>query len=460
MKAIPFPEIKPDVELTAKQNEATEQMQRLLKRLAKGEIHRTLSIKDRTLLKNEGFAPDLVNNVVFKTMRLAEPEQQKYQDRLVVGFTDAAIDPSIYRCRLFSQKLSQASQGCCAFCQSELASTGSGQLYHFKPASIVEVNGQVFRSPYLDLAYQPENLHYCCRACAEDSKQAQFPTLQQAQSQVVNTALLLNPYTDEPTDFIGFNPLNGQAYPLDLLTPYLVETEKIAAEKVKEHLLANPLLIPNLVDFFADQPLNQATAAFVQWCKNVNPYQFKGYQTIEVFCLNRPALVTRRFERLQMIFASKNKTNVSSNSEYSSCIKDARSTWQATKNNAKYDWHNLYQQQLKLNSLDENKVIPEWMKSRLVYFVRETELNIKGKRRLVYLGDADFIYGSNNPEKSIFMPIDWRKDINNPIIVRTKQGQWQTSFIELAGSHPLEIYKLFSEHEVLIEGDYPPAQQS
>lgn len=458
MKAIPLPKITLSHDVKAKQSEATEQMQRLLKRVAKGEMHRTLSVKDRKLLKSEGFAPDLVNNLVFKTMRMPSSDNKGYQDHLVIGFTDAAIDPSIFRCDLFTSAIKEASQGCCAFCQSELASTSSGQLYHFKPAAIIEVNGQVFRSPYLDLAYQPENLHYACRGCTEEGKQAQFPTLSKPQGDNLNAPLLLNPYEDEPAEFIGFNPLNGQAYPLDLLTSYFVETKNVEAEKVKKHLLNNPELIPNLVDFFSNRPMNQLTSEFVQWCKTINPYEYKGFQTIELFRLNRSQIVARRWERLQMVFNTKSKTYLGS--EFSACVLDAINSWQATKKNAKYNWSETYKTPIKADESTQVTLIPEWLKSRLAYFVRESELDVKDKRRLIYLGEDDFLYGANNPEKSVFMPIDWLKDINNPVTIRSKQGQWQTNFTELAASHSLEIYKLFSENELLVEGDYQPAQHT
>lgn len=98
--------------------------------------------------------------------------------------------------------------------------------------------------------------------------------------------------------------------------------------------------------------------------------------------------------------------------------------------------------------------IPSWLMSSLSYLVLESELTLKNKRRIIFLHARDKVYGGNITEKCIFENINWQKDLSNIIKVRSKRNTWETSFVELAESRPLEIIELFANNEIWAEGDY------
>ena len=100
--------------------------------------------------------------------------------------------------------------------------------------------------------------------------------------------------------------------------------------------------------------------------------------------------------------------------------------------------------------------ISSWLMSTLRYVVFESELKMSGKRRIVYLNARDKLYGGDFTEKCVFEAIDWQKDLKNIIKVRSHRNIWETNFVELANSRPLEIIDLFEHNELWAEGDYPP----
>ncbi|XOV80983.1 MAG: hypothetical protein ACFHVJ_08535 [Aestuariibacter sp.] len=466
MIALRPPSVTFSGEDTAKQAAANKQMSDLLQRVAKGQLHRTLTTADRKLLENEGYAPDLINNLVYKTQRFKNGGLSDFTDKLVTGFTDAAIDPSIYASPAVTHALETNNQGKCAFCESHLSATDAGRVFHFRPVAILEQDHVITRSPYYKLAYDINNLHYACSACCESYKQAQFPVNGQrfpAIPVAQEKALLLNPYTDKPNDVIGFSPITGAAYALDVLQDYFEDSQKIAKADVKGYLLMNPKQIPDL--FKCPQSTTQADSevqqSFDSWCNNKEMTEYRGYQSIQLFGLNREALLYRRFHFLGMAYKQfQCESTDNSPIEYQGTYQDAVASWQenAKKDNAQQiDWNSLYgKNPYAVCAKSPKAVMPGWMKSRLCYFVRESELTVTGKRRIVYLGADDLIYGADIPEKSVFLSINWQSDIQNTLKVRNKKLTWETTFTELANSHPLEISKLFANNEIWAEGDYKP----
>lgn len=466
MIAISPPSIVYSDDDIAKQNAAKKQMSDLLQRVSNGEIHRTLTAADRTLLENEGFAPDLVNNLVYKTQRFAGGTLSEHTDKLVTGYTDAAIDPSIYASPENTHTLEVNNQGNCAFCDSHLSATDSGEVFHFRPAAILQQGNVITRSPYNGLAYDINNLHFACKGCCEHHKQSRFPVSGERYPAIPiadEKPMLLNPYSDQPADFICYSPLTGEAYPLDLLQDFFVDFKGMTKNDVKSYLLANPQALPEFPNeaHTSVEAETETQKAFINWLSKVDPAQYRGYQTIQLFGLNRESLLYRRFAALarQYIDFTAGKTAQEA-MEYRATCSDALNTWQEDAKKAvdqRVDWNAIYAMNpySRVSKSVKNN-IPDWMKSRLFYFVRESELTVSGKRRVVYLGADDFIYGSDNPEKSVFLSIDWQEDIKNPVKVRNKKFTWDTSFTELANSHSLEISKLFANNELWAEGDYEP----
>jgi len=177
MMPIVFSKAQLNQEESIKQRSARKQMQELMERLVDGEKYRTLTQKDRKMLLSEGYAKELVDNMVFITQRITISglENDKEQDKLVTGFTYAAFDSSLYACESLCSHSSGLTQGHCAFCESPLDVTDSGQLVQFRPAATLSEQKNTLRSPYFDLAYQQNNLVYSCRACHEHYKRDYFP---------------------------------------------------------------------------------------------------------------------------------------------------------------------------------------------------------------------------------------------------------------------------------------------
>ena len=453
-----------------KQGAAVKQMQDLIKRVSQGEKYRTLANADRRLLLNEGYAPDLVNNLVYISQRISNVGEADYQDQLITGYTDAAIDPSIYASQSVKSHLQNLNKGCCAFCESELSATNAGNIYQYRPASALQNLQQTIRSPYYNLAYQLDNLHYACLSCAQQFKQCHFPVLGKRYPDIKTTQekpLFIDPYKTNPNNYLGFNPINTQVYSLDLLQAFFNETQKMPVADVKDFLIANPQQIPDETDVknLSNKP---NTTEFENWIKAQDLTQYIGFQSIQGYGLNRPELLRRRFTHLQNLYhqylSNDSEPDVI---EYRGLSQDAIKSWTLHQEVAKLqdkipanieqpNWAKIYKKNpYSSNKVETSKYLPLWMQSRLVYFTRESELHIKGKRRLVYLGAEDLIYGSDNPENSVFMSIDWINDLRNIIKVRNKQYTWETSFTELASSHPLEISKLFTQNELWAEGNYP-----
>ena len=96
-----------------------------------------------------------------------------------------------------------------------------------------------------------------------------------------------------------------------------------------------------------------------------------------------------------------------------------------------------------------------WLRSCLMYYIPEKELQTRNTRRLVLLSARDRFYGKNLAEKNIFLAINWRKDGQNIVTVRSGSGTWETSFAELSRTRPLELNNLFANNELWVEGVYP-----
>lgn len=154
---------------------------------------------------------------------------------------------------------------------------------------------------------------------------------------------------------------------------------------------------------------------------------------------------------------------------YQSLCLDAINSWQSTEMDTADKGEATYQYQrdqylapfvssdhssLRTSKGGSATPLPTWMTSSLVYLILEDELSLSDKRRIVNLAASDYLYGSDNPDKCVFMAIEWDKDYSNVIKVRSQQHIWETSFQELGSSWPLEVINLFANNEVWAEGSY------
>lgn len=510
MMPIPYSDTQLSADQAFKQKAALQQMQDLLERIAVGKKHRTLTKTDRKTLSQEGYAQDLVDNLVLVTQRIPSSglEGKRFQDQVQIGFTYAAFDPSLYANLNITQHLRDTHQGCCAFCESFLEPSGGGSVFSHRPQSVVFDQQTTIRSPYWQQAYAPTNLYLVCPACGEQHKSAYFPVKGGRSSNPNDEqALLLAPYSEQPRDFLRFNPLNGNAYAFDRVQAFYQATQNLNAEAVARLLWKNPRALPLQVDAqgkaLSAPDLDQS---FRVWLTSQGENYPRGQANIDCFGLNRRALSANRLAQAQALstqlkvhlntqsaisdithidpqaLAKIVTTLLSQQLQYHSLNLDVVQTCLAqlppASNEAEANSANV-QEDLRAPAPDIQRSnqsnsatqisstsqpvqawpkpgFPTWLVSSVMYMMFENELHISGKRRLVNLCADDSTYGADNPEKSLFIAVDWWNDGNKVIKVKSKNHIWETSFQELASSRPLEVRNLFANNHLWVEGDFPP----
>ncbi|WP_394391695.1 hypothetical protein [Shewanella woodyi] len=482
MIAIGFSEIQQTPDIEVKQAAALKQMRELHARLQDCPKYHTLTVTDRQRLIKEGYAADLVDNLVFITQRNSKTLSAS-KDELMTGFTYAAFDPALYATDEITVHLKQLSQGCCCYCESFLIATESGKVSHFRPVQLLDHLGSCSQSiinqcsPYFELAYQQDNLVYCCTACDEQYKAGLFPTKHQRYPELPlaqEQSLLVDPYYDEPRQFIRFNPRNGQAYAYDMVRLFYKETQSLGDDCIAELLWKNPETIPNQTNaagqLISQAPLNKN---YQQWLSDYldNGGYSKGQVTIDTLGLNRKSLVMARLATLNQLkfvasCAEKDQLNdvaISATHAYRSLAIDALHTWYYQTVSSEVSQEPVHLQtvesQVELTATPTNKSpqalnFPQWFRASLRYFVSESELGQVNKRQLVCLSSQDKVYGRQPKEKCIFLPIDWNTDSNNIIKVRSHRNIWESSFSELSRSRPLELMNLFTHNDIWVEGAY------
>jgi hypothetical protein len=494
-----------------KQQAAQKQMRELLQRLAGGVKYRVLTQSDRSTLLKEGFARELVDNLIYLTLGR---EDNRKQDQQVSGFTLAALDPSLYGSESILRNVQKINSGCCSYCESFLLATGEGSVQHFRPPSQIQKQDSILPSPYLPMAYAQDNLLYSCKACHEQYKRFKFPVKGPRFPEVAieqEKALVINPYLENPRNFIRFNPLNGQAYPYDLVVKYYQECHGMSTDDIETTLWGDPQCIPLMaklpgsslesgVDSLLGSKSDNKTIStpstlpktsgsvlspkssenlppsYSQWLAKQDTQQANSCGAVSIACLglNRAALIDQRIAMLGQIWLDfshtlKDKTIEGANiktlstHQYRSLAIDAYHSWQqgVTNKKEKIQLSTLEKIQAKLPRLNKDKIdlqsvtpIPMWLASSLLYFVPEDELALTGKRRLVVLLSQDKYYGKGYDHKCIFLDIDWDSITENIIKVRDETHTWETSFSELALSREIDVYELFSNNEVWVEGAF------
>ncbi|WP_445946276.1 hypothetical protein [Shewanella sp.] len=515
MIQLAFTKTEISADTAVKQGAAVRQMNELLERLSAAPKYHTLTKNDRAQLSREGYAADLVDNLVLITQRRKESTVTD-NDNLVVGFTYAAFDPALYANEALKNHFKQMSQGCCSFCESFLMPTSSGHISHYRPVQLLDLEGVEHTnpnsecSPYFSQAYQQENLVYVCSGCDVTYKAGRFPVAGERFPHVAlstENALLVNPYQENPRDFIRFNPCNGHAYPFDQICAFYADTQKLTEQDIEALLWKTPSAIPNQVDeagtLLTDSVVEQA---FALWLKSESSQggASRGAVSIATLGLNRSDLVLARLVTLKQYHNDfiKHKAALAqplisediATIAYRSLALDAFATWQSivngsgnstgnstgsnlandegaegtniganedtnVANNCSLMANTIHKLREQANKAVENPELdmqlPSWFRSCVSYLVLESELQQVGKRRLVLLCNQDRLYGATDTEKCIFLPINWQQDLHKVIKVRSKRNIWEASFSELASTRPHELINVFANNDVWVEGDFP-----
>ena len=492
------PRVALDDQELHKQTAATKQMQDLITHVGQWIKYRILTTRDRNNLIKQGYARDLVDNLVYITERCYSDENHHtYQDRLSTGFTSAAFDPSIYATENIETALRTTSGGRCAWCES-LIEQNHAQIGHYRQPYGYHNNLVLERNGYFDLAYRMDNLIYTCKTCNENYKQAHFPTVGKHAPEISlghEQTLLINPYLEDPRQYIRFNPLTGHAYPYDQVKQFFQDTQHLSETEIEHLLYSNPHQIPQATDPTANTdapPQHNLNAQFSQWIESHlanGPLQTinKGQLTIGILGLNRPGLVRARISHLlhlRGLFLLQSNPEPEPNKEidsateaikkiaqghtaeqnncpqYCSLSIDAINTWQVEAKKNKQDitpnWLSLYNKGLSTPANASYSFIPPIIVSSLVYLVLERELSLKNKRRIICLSADDLLYGGHLTSKCVFLPINWQTDFHNVIKVHANNQTWDSNFSELASTQPNALRSLFAHNEVWAEGDYKP----
>ncbi|WP_163931635.1 hypothetical protein [Paraferrimonas sp. SM1919] len=447
-----------------KQKAAVKQMQDLIADVSTWVKHKVLTNKDRANLEAKGYARDLVNNLVYLTER---PSSQSSEDSHVTGFTIEAFDPSIYASDEIYQHFTNINHHKCCWCERKVASDGI--ISHFRPSYGRRENGQLQRLAYYKQAYNLDNLMFSCRECSEHYKSDRFPTIEKHQAKAHGIddelPLLVNPYFEQPRDFVRFNPVTAEAYPFDLICQFYKDKFALNQVDIVTKLQSDIGNIPSI------NGCSDLDKEYQQWLKSSISAQVlsKGSTTIDVLGLNRPSLVRQRLEvckQYRAIWLASNsepstpETNKIkqhleniANAEapeltFSALLIDALCYWQLDNNQ---DWDSDHQPTVKEEIAP--LAISPLLRSSLIYIVLDNELSLKNKRRIIQLNNQDLLYSSTTG-KCVFLPIDWNNDFSNVIKVHENNHTWETSFSELNASRATALSSLFANAEVWAEGNY------
>lgn len=502
MMPISFSAPVPNADERYKVKIATEQLKKLLDRVKVNTLYRTLSPSDRSLLTKEGNVQVLVDNLVFITQRIG------LHDKIVVGFNDLAFDKSLYASEAVRTGFFSMNKNCCAYCEKYFDDEQDAVVAHVKPVALCPDTEFFANGQYADQVYDYENLILLCNRCAHLNRKYLYKNVSKysVDDSGVTDNLLINPYHDNPRDYIRFNPLNGLAYAWDAYIDFSQSQFGKAIDPELMDLGVIPTPLYPGYDF--NNNVNQLDDIdYLRWALDKNLNSYRGYRTINALDLNRPSLVVARLIYGNHLWSLMGSYGADQNTSYENSDEALLEHYQSKLGvihqfrSITIDLINLVQgsdahkSSLNLNPISSSagsedststvinpevgeksstafpiKIpyfvhsyqfeIPFWLQSLLVYMVIETELDVKGKRRIVSLTASDYLYGAQGDHKCVFLAIDWSEDINNVIKVRDDKHVWETSFKELALSSTLEILQLFSGNEVWAEGNYLPLLKS
>lgn len=291
-----------------KQQVAVKQMKDLMTKVNQWVKYRLLGPHDRISLLRQGYARDLVDNLVYITLREGKQLSDSTSDALVTGFTEGAFDPSLYACENIRDALQSANGGRCCWCES-LISHNDAVISHYRPPSGYQDGLYLQRDAYYSLAYDPGNLMYSCKNCAARHKANQFPVSgcghMPKTSQCAENPVLLNPYSDNPRQYLRFNPVNAKAYAYDTVLKFYQESQGKGLNDIDTLLFNNPSAIPQQTDVrgipISDPTVNNQYQNWLCQCNGKLQGMSKGQGSIDILGLNRPTLVRARAHHLKLM---------------------------------------------------------------------------------------------------------------------------------------------------------------
>ena len=152
----------------------------------------------------------------------ADPLTQNYCDAFErnpdpyrSGKNNFEIKPGIYNHETVKNKLRKAHHGKCCFCESRFEANAAADVEHYRPKAYSRQGSKAPRiyPGYYWLAYDWDNLFFCCQICNRSHKKNYFPLRDQDQRArnhsddlTLEKPLILNPGGPEnPRDHIHFH---------------------------------------------------------------------------------------------------------------------------------------------------------------------------------------------------------------------------------------------------------------
>jgi len=160
--------------------------------------------------------------------------------------------------------------------------------------------------------------------------------------------------------------------------------------------------------------------------------------------------------QLLNLLTSNNPSAPSLAPEYLSASIDALATWSkgTSGNNGIV---RTYCQILEILSRDvpSNNPTPTPHNDSLIYLVLAGDREI-GVRRVIYISDADKVYGNITNERGITLAIDWDNDLNNGVVVRRNGRTVRETTLRELVTEPRTLWRTFTNADVWAVGQYLP----
>jgi uncharacterized protein (TIGR02646 family) len=198
------------------------------------------------------------------------------------GAKNFKFNKKIYAATAVKNALLAAQHGKCAFCESFVSHISYGDIEHFRPkAGYKQRKGDKLKRPgYYWLAYDWDNLFFCCQLCNEEFKNNHFPLKNghnRANSHTDNLSdeepLLIHPVRLDPVAHITFRKeravaVSGSAE--GKATIRVLGLNRPALREARVRRLQNLKRLLRLRDLFQDKIATSSTPALVKELANVN----------------------------------------------------------------------------------------------------------------------------------------------------------------------------------------------
>lgn len=490
MMSIPFQ--KP-VQTEAEEKRAAslvDQMTRVITWLQKnGKKNTLITAQQRSEFISSGISPTLIDNLAFFTERVRILKDNTFveEDVIMAGFTSNAFFSDLFGSDGIRAAIQESHKGRCAYCETLINDTAYGDVEHFRPKAgyTTAASPALFRPGYYMLAYEPTNLFLSCQLCNQAFKENEFPVVGPRVPEVTpdkELAVMINPYTENPRDFVRFDPINGEAYPFDLASAFFAKTKGWGPQEIEQQIWKDPTLIPGQRTYDGQPITNpQVESAFQDWLKTQNnPLLSRGIRTISILNLNRKALVRDRVAHLRQtrgLFWTANtgsgtdqtsaqqylqnlvqsKIDVAVVPEYVSLSVDAANTWKAGPTSFT-DWVKMYNAVTSAFIPKTTLIPPPPQNDALMYIVLARDVKLAGKRRLIYITDKDKVYGNPDPnEQAITLAVDWEAELDNKVLIE-KLGKVvkETTLRDLISDNGVQLWRTFKAFDVWVLGDFSP----